>query len=164
VASPRAPFGIDGHSLVVDSNVLIPILTVDSANNALACAVLAKALSAGIKVWVTPRFIEETLQHFQWASDLVKEHGEQSIEVLAASMGRGHYRRNEFLDGFIRHIADGHTRTFEEYVELCIGDLTFNAIKDKAAKVGIEFLPMGPLTKDNSDFYIVRDQSEEFIN
>jgi len=155
---------IDGHSLVVDSNVLIPTLTVDSTYNALMRAVLEKALSVGIKVWGTPRFIDETLQHFQWASDLVKQHGEQSIEVLAASMGRGHYRRNEFLDGFIRHVADGHNRTFEEYVELCIGDLTFNSIKDRAASLGIEFLPMAPLTKDNSEFYIVRDQSEEFIS
>jgi hypothetical protein len=155
---------IDGVSLVIDSNVLIPTLTIDSANNALMRAVLEKALGVGIKVWVTPRFVDETLQHFQWASDLVKQHGEQSIEVLAASMGRGHYRRNEFLDGFIRHVADGHNRTFGEYVELCVGDLTFNAIKDKAAEVGIEFLPMGPLTKDDPEFYIVRDQSEAFIN
>jgi hypothetical protein len=155
---------IDGHSLVVDSNVLIPMLTIDSAYNALMRAVLQKALSAGIKVWATPRFIDETRQHFQWASDLVKQYGEQSVEVLAASMGRGHYRRNEFLDGFIRHIADHHNRTFEEYVELCVGDLTFDSIKEKAADLGIEFLPMAPLTKDNSDFYIVRDQSEEFIN
>jgi predicted nucleic acid-binding protein len=155
---------IDGHSLVIDSNVLIPTLTVDSANNALSRAVLEKALSAGITVWVTPRFIDETLQHFQWASDLVKEHGEQSIEVLAASMGRGHYRRNEFLDGFIRHVADGHKRTFEEYVDLCIGGLNFNSIKDKAAEFGIQFLPMAALTKDNAEFYVVRDQSEEFIN
>ncbi len=155
---------IDGHSLVIDSNVLIPTLTVDSANNALSRAVLKKALSVGIKVWATPRFIDETLQHFQWASDLVKQHGEQSIEVLAASMGRGHYRRNEFLDGFIRHVVDGRNRTFEEYVKLCIGDLSFDAIRQKAAEVGIEFLPMGALTYDNAEFYIVRDQSEEFIN
>jgi len=155
---------IDGHSLVVDSNVLIPILTADSANNPFFRSVLEKALNAGIKVWVTPRFIDETQQHFQWAADLVKQHGEQSVEVLAASMGRGQYRRNECLDGFIRHVADGHKRTFEDYLRLCIGGLDFKAIKDKAAECGIQFLPMAPLTKDNAEFYVVRDQSEEFIN
>ncbi len=155
---------IEGHSLVVDSNVLIPILTVDSANNRLFRAILEKALKAGIRVWVTPRFIDETLHHFQWASELVKRHGEQSVEVLAASMGRGHYRSNEFLDGFIRHVADGNKRTFEEYLELCIGGLDFKAIRDKMSEYGIEFLPMAPLVKDNSDFYVVRDQSEEFIS
>lgn len=149
---------------MVDSNVLIPILTVDSANNRVFRAVLGKALNAGIKVWATPRFIDETLQHFQWASELVKKHGEQSVEVLAASMGRGQYRRNEFLDGFVRHVADGNKRTFEEYLELCIGGLDFRAVKDRLADYGIEFLPMAALTKDNSDFYVVRDQSEVFIS
>src|SRR5579872_1152069 len=155
---------IEGHSLVVDSNVLIPALTIDSANNRLFREVIEKALKAGLKVWVTPKFIDETLQHFQWASELIRQHGEQSIEVLAASMGRGQYRRNEFLDGFVRYVADGHKRTFEEYLELCIGSLEFRAIKDKAAELGIQFLPMAPLIKDNSEFYVVRDQSEAFIN
>jgi len=126
--------------------------------------VLQKALNSGIKVWMTPRFIDETLHHFQWAADLVKRHGEQSVEVLAASMGRGQYRKNECLDGFIRHVADGHKDTFEDYLQLCVGDLDFNGIRAKAADLGIRFLPMGSLTKDNPEFYIVRDESEAFIN
>lgn len=155
---------IEGHSLLLDSNVLIPTLTVDSVNNRLFRDVIEKALNVGIKLWVTPRFIEETLQHFQWASELVRQHGEQSIEVLAASMGRGQYRRNEFLDGFVRHVADGHERSFEEYAELCVGSLDFKSIKDKAGEFGVQFLPIGQMVKDNSEFYVVRDQSEAFIN
>jgi len=155
---------IEGNSLVLDANVIIPTLTIGSANHGFFYEVIQKAKEAGIKVWVTPRFIDETLHHFQWASDLVRQHGEQSVELLAASMGRGQYRRNECLDGFVRYVADGHQVAFEEYIELCIGALDFKAVKDKAAEHGIDFLPLGTLTKDNSEFYVVRDESEAFIN
>jgi len=155
---------IEGNSLVLDANVLIPALTISSANNEFFRDVIEKARQAGIRTWVTPRFIDETLHHFQWAADLVKQHGEQSVELLAASMGRGQYRRNESLDGFVRYVADGHQVSFEEYIDLCIGGLDFKAVKEKAAELGVEFLSLGTLTKDNSEFYVVRDESEAFIN
>lgn len=155
---------IEGHSLVLDSNVLIPILTIGSANNAFFLEVLQKARSAGIRLWITPRFIDEALTHFLWAGELVRQFGDQSVAVLAASMGRGQYRRNECLDGFVRYMAEAHGGTFDEYLERCIGSPDFKGVKDKAAELGIGFLPMATLTKDNAEFYVVRDQSEEFIN
>jgi hypothetical protein len=138
---------------------------VNSASHQFIYDSIKLAVESGLKLVITPRFLDETLFHFLWAADLVRNYGEQSMDVLAAAMGRGHYRRNECLDGFVRYSDEVERIPFPEYLFQCVGAErpNFADLRQKIIEFGLDLLPLGNFTNMESQFYIVRDETELYI-
>lgn len=109
---------LKSRKLIVDSNIIIPLASKQSIDNQYFVTVCKEAKKAGIEFLTTNNLIQEVFEHVKWAKDLIEKHGEQSVEVLSASLGNYPYKRNAFLDGYIRYCVDTEHISFEDYLKL----------------------------------------------
>jgi hypothetical protein len=151
---------ISHHTLILDSNVLIPVLALNSANNHVILEILKSAKAAGLRLIVTPRVFDEAMNHFSWAEYHVSKFGEQSLEALSAALGRGQYKANAFLDGFILYCNDVHEITFPDYLEYCFeGKPQPKNLKSKLARLGIEYFSPNAIGSKNHEYYVVKEET-----
>lgn len=148
------------HTLIVDSNVLIPVLAANSSNNQATVEILRKTKASGLRLIVTQRLFDETRSHLSWAQMLINNHGEQSIEVLSAALGRGHYRANAFLDGFIRYCTDVKEIPWEDYLEHCFGGQPLpKFVRAQLGRLGIEFFGTHNISSKNQNYFVVQQET-----
>jgi predicted nucleic acid-binding protein len=153
------------HALIVDSNVLIPALAANSVNNQAIVEILRKTKAAGLRLIVTPRLFDETRSHLSWAEMLMNNHGEQSIEVLSAALGRGHYRANAFLDGFIRYCNDVREVTWEDYLEHCFGGpASPKFLRAQLDRLGIESFSTDRIYSKDQDYFVVQHETTTWMS
>ncbi|MDO8532072.1 MAG: SIR2 family protein [Dehalococcoidia bacterium] len=113
---------LSGRALLLDSNILIPFLAKNESRHAFTRATIEAARLNGIRLFAVHPFVKEAVEHASWAKrEIVDKFGAQSPEVLDAAQGRGVYRRNAFLEGFIETGATGGTTSFAEYLKQCFG-------------------------------------------
>lgn len=109
---------LKSRKLIVDSNIIIPLASIQSVDNQFFVTVCKETKNAGIELITTDNLIQEVFEHVKWAKELIDKHGEQSVEVLSASLGNYPYKRNAFLDGYIRYCVDSEHLLFEDYLKL----------------------------------------------
>lgn len=101
--------------LIVDSNVVIPLLAAGSIGHQYALTLYSKAMSLGCKLVTSDLLLEECVEHARWAWNLLSEHGGSSATMIdAVSSARG-YRPNAFLAGYINHPKFGPGVSFKRY-------------------------------------------------
>jgi hypothetical protein len=156
---------LSGRKLIVDSNILIPVLPLSGTFQSDVANLLMLARENRMPLMTTEGFILEVFRHGRWAADLVDIHGPTSYQVLQAARGEG-YKRNAFLDGFIRYSVDERTRTFDSYLRECIGGMEFSRetiIEYLERQFGISLFPFGTLASKRQTVFLDRDQTEDFI-
>lgn len=155
---------LSNHSLVIDSNVLIPALALRSARNDFILELFARIEKAGLSLIVTPKVLEECISHCSWAIYLIEQFGEQSVELLSAALGRGQYRQNAFLDGFIRFNNDVKTVSFAGYLEECFGSpFGYRAAKEKLRSIGIDYFNPNQISSHYLEYFDVKSETNSFL-
>ncbi len=111
---------LSNRTLMVDDNVLIPLLAVDGSKFSFFDGLLKAAGKSGLRLATTQRALGEVYGHVTWATNVVANNYGSPTEILRAALGHGHYRKNAFVDGWIRH-AEGRAISFSEYLETIFG-------------------------------------------
>jgi len=114
------------RTILVGSTILIPVIATFNIEAEFYSEILKEIKNTSIDLITIENFIFEVIEHANWAKNLVKKYGEQSAEVLQASLGKGSYKRNAFLDSFIRYCADNKYISFDDFLRKLIGK-QFNA-------------------------------------
>lgn len=156
---------LSGRTVMLDSNILIPLVPLRGTFQDDMNRLVTLARECGMPLVTSEGFIEELYRHGTWAADLVDTHGETSIEVLEAARGEG-YKRNAFLDGFVRYSVDERTIKFRRYLSECIGGAEFtrkNIIEYLDSEFGIGCFDFGRLTSRRQSAFVDRDETEDFI-
>lgn len=120
-----------------DSSVILPLVAVGSHNHDYAVELFQTLSDAKALLHTTPKLLQETWDHFDWALRFVQTTGTESPEFLRAALVKGSYKQNLFLDGYIRLSADGRIGTFKDYLEL--------------------IFPHGKITRSSFDEIIIQD-------
>ena len=123
-----------------DSSVILPWIALGCHNHEHASELFRMLADEDALVRTTPKLLQEAWSHFSWALHFVEEHGSRSPEFLRASLVKGSFRQNLFLDGYIRLRADGNVGTFRDYVShICPGSrVTRSAFEDHVAGLGLQ--------------------------
>jgi hypothetical protein len=153
------------RTLLLDSNILIPLLALLGTFQEDMKSLLSLARESKMPLVTTEGFIEELYRHGRWGAELVQNHGPRSYQVLQAARGEG-YKRNAFLDGFIRYSVDEKTVTFGNYLRECIGGLDFtreNLAKYLESEFGIRYLGFEAIASVRPEALVDRDETADFI-
>lgn len=103
-----------------DSSVILPLAAVGCYNHDYASELFQMLTDAQAVLYTTPKLLKEAWEHFQWALNLIKNNGVNSTAFLRATLVKGSYKQNLFLDGYIRLSADGKVGSFKNYLELIL--------------------------------------------
>jgi len=113
---------VSGKSIILDSNLLIPLAARHSPKNEAISSLLKAAKENGLSLITTYGFAREVLIHVDWARSLVEEYRDDEATILAAARGFGIYDGNEFLNGMIlRGNISGQRTGIHGYIKECFG-------------------------------------------
>ena len=101
-----------------DSSILLPLAAVGCHNNDYASELFRMLTEAKAVLYTTPNLLQEAWDHFQWALNFMESNGAESPEFLRATLVKGSYKQNLFLDGYIRLSAEGQIGSFKDYLEI----------------------------------------------
>lgn len=153
-----------GRTLLVDSNVLIPLLPISGTFQSQMKMVVERARDQGIPLVTTESFVDEVYRHGSWAIDLIKVNGEESVEVLQAARGEG-FKQNAFIDGFVLYSVTQRKLSFQNYLSTCIGGefTRANIAKYLNEQFSIRVIDFQQITNKNQQAFVDRDETEAFI-
>lgn len=100
---------------ILDSNILLPFLARGCFNHEATVELFELIKSIGVRVFITDMMLAEVAGHAEYALGLAKRVGARSGEFLKAALGKGDYRQNLFIDGFVRS-ASMQNVEFEDYI------------------------------------------------
>ncbi|MDP3830101.1 MAG: SIR2 family protein, partial [Ignavibacteriaceae bacterium] len=109
---------LSNRAILVDSTVIIPLLAHSCLDYDFFNAVVGACKENQIKLVTTSCLIDEVYFHAEWAKKLINDNGDQSVAVLSAAIGNYPYKRNAFLDGYIRYCASNDHINFEDYLKI----------------------------------------------
>ena len=156
---------LKNRTIIIDSTVLIPLLAKYSSNQEIFDKVLIAAKLVGINLITTENLVLEVKTHIEWAQKFIQRWGEQSDEVMSAALGRPPYRRNAFLDGYIRYCADIKSISFSSYLNLLFGDeVTEKLISDTLKNnYGIELFEISKIFNKSNESTFARDSLVTYV-
>lgn len=99
---------------LLDASVLLCLLAAGSKNHAFTLELVNSLRNVGSVLATTDLFLEEIVEHANWALRLVQEHGEDSQEILNAVRCIGDYRPNLFLGGYF--LSERNEHSFQSYL------------------------------------------------
>lgn len=105
---------------VLDSNVVIPLLAEGTFQHSAAKELFVLAGELKAKICITKKVVREVIRHARFAAAVALREGTDSPTFLEASLGRGGFRQNLFIDGFIR-LSQSISMTFPEYLDRVLG-------------------------------------------
>jgi len=153
---------------IVDSNVQICALALQSSFNSVYRNMFKRLKELGIRFFTTGSLLSETFQHLWFASDVIKKHGPDSRDVLAAAAGDLPYRKsNEFLQGFLNWQAAGNAKDWEAYMYSIFNSYrptySYNDVFLALIKLGIEVLNISdwPGFQDIRDFELINQYKDK---
>lgn len=137
---------IAGTCYVLDASVLVCLLAEDGEVHSFTSRLVDDLRAAGAVLTTTDRFVDETAGHARWASRLVKQHGEQSVEVIAALRCTGSYRPNQFLRAYF--LGSPPDSSFAGYLGRVLGMDKSNRLTNDVVTRRLETLDIRPLRFD----------------
>ena len=125
-----------------DSSIILPRVAIGCNGHEYAVELFRLLIEEDALLCTTSRLLEEVWKHLTWSVDFMRQFGSDSIEVLRAALMQGSYRKNLFLEGYIRLGADGHVSSFEEYLRLMLPNkpLTRSAFEENVSGAGLRVL------------------------
>ena len=151
-----------GKKWVLDSSILLPILALDCQNFPYAKDLSDKMQNLGLDRYTTSSLFGEVLDHAWWAIRNFREVPPENVNLLqAATVGPG-YKRNLFLDGFIKWAPSQGAPTLQDYMSECLGqDHQTNlplAIKRKIQHWGIKIVDFSEWPGFSQSLWSERDE------
>ena len=152
-----------------DSCVLLPLVAVGSYNHDYASELFRMLTDAKAAQYTTPRLLKEAWEHFLWAVNFMRINGVESSEFLRATLVKGSYKQNLFLDGYIRVSAEGRVGSFKDYLELILPEgIDRSSFEAQITKVGLHVKSISDIEGfDQKDWgeieeakTLIRDQRE----
>lgn len=130
-----------------DSSVLLPLIASGCHNNDYAVKLFQMLADETALLCTTPKLLQEAWEHFQWALNHMEKTGTESLELLYATLVKGSYKQNLFLDGYIRLCADGKVGTFKDYLELILpaGTIDRPSFNNTVIKNGLRIVDISEL-------------------
>jgi len=123
---------------LLDSNILLPYLAIGSFNHDYAKELFRLLSVSGAVLYSTHKLMQEAESHFSWANQFVKHQNPESSAFMQAALGKGSYKENLFIDGYIRLCADGTIGTFEDYLEkIRMAKSNFTSFEKQLEELGI---------------------------
>lgn len=157
---------VDNRALILDSNILIPLLALGCPTHQSIKTLIQTALDNGMKCLTTPLFITETLNHIEWAANFIRDNSENESIILSAARGFGVWQGNEFLSGLIKMSNEKGSRiNFNQYCRLCIG---VSRLSQKSIKQYLKDEYSTEVLDPNScrsleEFTAIRDDTYQYI-
>ncbi len=108
-------------SFLVDSSTLIQFLARSSKGYKSARMLLGRLKTIGCQTATTDLFVEEVVEHINWAADTVGGNGRTSQKTLEVATGRAGEWMNAFLEGFLEEVDRGKLVDFFEYLGSTLG-------------------------------------------
>lgn len=106
---------------LVDSSTLIQFLARSSVAYASARMVIKRLGDIGCSLATTGLFLEEVVEHINWAVDTVSSDGAISQRVLEIATGRAGEWMNAFIEGFLNELHRGKAADFFDYLGSTLG-------------------------------------------
>ncbi|MBU1700461.1 MAG: SIR2 family protein [Candidatus Eisenbacteria bacterium] len=158
---------ISGRTVILDSNILIPLLACESPNHTAISALLASAKSNGLQLITTGGFVQESQKHAVWARNFIEDNkGDQNV-VLAAARGMCGYDGNEFLSGMIRAgNKKGKQISIYDYLHKCTGAATVDLqaiVKILKEVYEVNIIETREIENTSREYLKVRELTKEFI-
>jgi len=156
---------LSNRTLLVDDNVLIPLLAVEGSKFKFFDSLLKAALKAGLRLVTTSRAVDEVYDHLTWARSVVANNHGNPTEILGAALGHGRYRKNAFLDGWVRYAEDRPSTSFSTYLEAIFGeDMETRYVERRLLnEYRIDLMGFNDLAARNQEAFVVREEVEHFI-
>jgi hypothetical protein len=105
---------IKGTCYILDATNLVCAIAEGCENRDFFLKLIRKLGESCAKLATTDYFVQEVLEHANWALKLVEEFGPDSSEVLDALRCKNGYRPNQFLQGYF--IGGAKELTFSAYL------------------------------------------------
>lgn len=116
---------IANRALLLDSNLLIPLVACGSPKSNTMKELVSLAGRHGLALCTTHGFAQEVLIHAGWARRYAEENAGDDRAILSAARGFGPYDGNDFLNGMIQTAnASGRRIGLHEYLRDCLGSAT----------------------------------------
>ena len=109
-----------------DSSIILPRMAIGCSSNEFAADLLSLMTEENALLYTTSRLVQELWNHLKWAVDFMRYSASDSIEFLRAALLKGSYRKNLFLEGYIRLSADGTVHSFEDYLRIILPNGRFS--------------------------------------
>lgn len=137
---------------IVDSNVLINALAIESKNWQYAKDLLELANKAQIELVTTEKLIEEVSAHLQWAFENFFHLDQLDPKFIYVAQGIVGYRINVFIQGFMSWKLSQGNPTLSNYFTSCF-DSKFTtdfskAIRNKIESLGIKIISTKSIDSD----------------
>ena len=129
---------------VLDASVLVCLLSEGSKNHEFAKNLIRDLVNCGAIITTTSLFLEETAEHAQWAARLIDRHGEHPTKIFDVLFGRGGYRPNQFLHGYIQ--GSPPDANFSQYLGRMLEMGNSNLVTDKVVAARLTSLGVQSLS------------------
>jgi hypothetical protein len=134
---------ISDSTYLLDASVVLCALAPGSKNFGFTSELIDSLRTTGAKLGTTDLFLEEIVEHANWALRLVQRHGENSQEVLDAARCLRGYRPNLFLTGYLS--GPDSTISFVSYLSDAFGSpvakrVEHDQVVEKLEQIGIAVL------------------------
>ena len=113
---------IKNRKVIIDSNVLIPLIAQNCENNEFTKDLIEKLYVHNTELYVTEKIIEEIFSHLNWAIKNFSDKAISDINLFQASKGEFGYRQNLFLQGALKWCNENNCQNFESYLVHCFGE------------------------------------------
>jgi hypothetical protein len=132
---------------ICDSSIILPLIAIGCYNHEYAVELFKMLSDANALFFTTKNLFKETWDHFEWAEQFMKNSSAESPEFLRATLIKGTYKQNLFLDGYIRLSADGVIGSFRDYLDLIFqnGNISLSSFTNTISKAGIRFINISEL-------------------
>jgi len=105
---------------IIDSHVLVALLAKDSLGHLAMKEMVGNISSLGAQCAATPRLVQETAQHIDWARRAFVTFGETAPEILDIVEGRNGFQPNLFVAGFIQARSTAAGLSWQRYLADCL--------------------------------------------
>jgi hypothetical protein len=124
-------------SFLVDSSTLIQFLARSSKAYKSARMLVNRLKSIGCEIATTDLFVEEVVEHINWAANTVSANGRISLNTMEVATGRAGEWMNAFLEGFMEEVDRGKLVDFFEYLGSTLGTRKSKGIITRADIEGV---------------------------
>ncbi len=105
---------------IIDSHVLVAFLAKESLGHVAMKEMVANLRALGAECVATPRLIQETAQHVDWARSAFASFGATGPEILDIVEGRNGFRPNLFVAGYIEARSKTAALSWGSYLADCL--------------------------------------------
>jgi hypothetical protein len=128
---------------LLDSNILIHMVSKGYVAGFGVRSCVAWLKENMIQLYTTENLFEELMGHLKFAFRIIADHGENSVQMMAAATGEIPYNKsNAFLQGYLEVKAGGGTGGWENHCTSVFGSMSLSreSVKNLLLDLGIEVL------------------------